>query len=334
MKPRVMCCALMADEGPHFEILERAGFAVERVDRSLNLSDEQTLISTLAGCSAVLASSEPYTPRVIEGLPHMRVIARTGVGYDAVNVDACDKHRIAITTTPGVNHHSVAEHTIALLMGVARGFPDLDMRVREGRWQRFEYPRVMGCTLGIVGLGRIGQAVVPRALGLGMKVIAHEPYPNTAFVAEHNVELCALDDLLGRADYVSLHIPLTPETKHLLNQERIAKMKPGSVLINTGRGGLVDEKALNDALTSGHLRGAGLDVFEVEPLPLSSPLLNHRHVLLAGHVAGLDAESRHDALTMAAETIASLKNGGWPAECVQNLKGITDWNWDRTTSDR
>ncbi|MGE4001018.1 MAG: phosphoglycerate dehydrogenase [Planctomycetaceae bacterium] len=329
MKPRVKCCALMADEGPHFDILKRAGFVVEKVDRSLNLLDEDTLIKTVAGCAAVLASSEPYTPRVIESLPDLRVIARTGVGYDAVDVAACDKHRIAITTTPGVNHHSVAEHTIALLMGVARGFPDLDMRVREGRWQRFEYPRVMGSTLGIVGLGRIGQAVVPRASGLGLKVIAHEPSPDRNFVKQWNVELCELDDLLSRADYVSLHIPLIPATRHLMNRERFAKMKPGSVLINTGRGGVVDEAALNAALSSGHLRGAGLDVFEVEPLPLDSPLLKHRHVLLAGHVAGLDVESRRDALTMAAETIAALKRGDWPGECVQNLRGVSDWTWDR-----
>lgn len=330
MKPRVKCCALMADEGPHVEILERAGFIVEKVDRSLNLADEDTLIRTVDGCAAVLASSEPYTPRVIESLPMLRVIARTGVGYDAIDVAACDRHRIAITTTPGVNHHSVAEHTIALLMGVARGFPDLDMRVREGRWQRFEYPRVMGSTLGIVGLGRIGQAVVPRAVGLGMKVLAHEPYPDLEFVSQWDLELCELDDLLARSDYVSLHTPLIPATKHLMNRERLAKMKPGSVLINTGRGGLVDEVALNDALTSGHLRGAGLDVFEVEPLPLTSPLLNHRHVLLAGHVAGLDVESRRDALTMAAETIVALKRGEWPAQCIQNLRGVTDWTWDRT----
>ncbi len=329
MKPVVKCCALMADEGPHFEILEQAGFNVERVDRSLDLWNEEVLIKLVSGAQAVLAGSEPYTPRVISRLPELRVVARTGVGFDAINVAACDEQRVAITTTPGVNHHSVAEHTIALLMGVARGFPDLDMRVREGEWERITYPRVMGSTLGIVGLGRIGQAVVPRAIGLGMKILVCEPYADPEFVKQWGIELCELDELLSRADYVSLHIPLTLGTAHLMNAERFAKMKPGSVFINTGRGGLVDEKALDAALTSGHIRGAGLDVFETEPLPLDSPLLKHRHVLLAGHVAGLDIESRRDALTMAAEAIAGLKNGPWPTECVQNLKGVTDWSWDR-----
>ncbi len=319
---------MMADDGPHFEILERAGFEIELIDRTLDLWDEDTLIDTVTGSEVVLAGSEPYTPHVIASLPELRVLARTGVGFDAINVEACDKQGVVITTTPGVNHHSVAEHTIALLMGVARGFPDLDQRVREGRWERIEYPRVMGRTLGIVGLGRIGQAVVPRAQGLGMKIIAHEPFPDADFVKQSNIELCELDELLGRADYVSLHMPLTAETRHLMNRERFAKMKPGSVFINTGRGGLVDEAALDEALASGHVRGAGLDVFEVEPLPLDSPLLRHRHALLAGHVAGLDVESRRDALIMAAEAIVQLKNGEWPEPCVQNLRGVTDWSWE------
>ncbi|MCA9074665.1 MAG: phosphoglycerate dehydrogenase [Planctomycetaceae bacterium] len=329
MKPVVKCCALMADEGPHYEILEEAGFQVERIDRSLDLWNEKTLIDVVGDAAAVLAGSEPYTPRVLKSLPELRVIARTGVGFDAIDVAACDEQRVAITTTPGVNHHSVAEHTIALLMGVARGFPDLDMRVREGQWERITYPRVMGSTLGIVGLGRIGQAVVPRAIGLGMKVLACEPHADAVFVKEWEIELVELDDLLSRSDYVSLHIPLVKETAHLMNDKRFAKMKPGSVFINTGRGGLVDEAALNEALTSGHIRGAGLDVFETEPLPLDSPLLSHRHALLAGHVAGLDIESRRDALTMAAHAIIGLKDGPWPEECVQNLTGVTDWAWKR-----
>jgi phosphoglycerate dehydrogenase-like enzyme len=329
MQPRVKCCALMADEGPHFEILERAGFVLERIDRSLNLWDEDTLIETVSGCPAVLAGTEPYTPRVIDSLPQLRVLARTGVGYDAINVAACDRRGVAIATTPGVNHHAVAEHTIALLMGVARGFPDLDLRVREGLWERIAYPRAMGRTLGLVGLGRIGQAVVPRAAGLGLNILACEPLAEPQFAKQWHIELCDLEELLGRSDFVSLHLPLTAETHHLMNAARFAQMKPGSVLINTGRGGLVDERALDAALTSRHLFGAGLDVFEKEPLPLDSPLMKHRHVLLAGHVAGLDIESRRDALITAAQAIVGLRDGQWPHPCVQNLRGVTEWRWDR-----
>jgi phosphoglycerate dehydrogenase-like enzyme len=204
-----------------------------------------------------------------------------------------------------------------------------DRRVREGKWKRVTGPRVMGSTLGIVGLGRIGQAVATRAIGVGMKVLAFEPQPNADFLTKWPVELVSLEDLLSRSDYVSIHSPLTPQTRHLINPKTLARMKPGSVLINTARGGLVDEAALCEALRSGHLRAAALDVFEVEPLPIESPLLQFENVLLAGHVAGMDNESRHDTFKMCAETIVTLYRGGWPAECLVNLRGVSGWHWTR-----
>jgi D-3-phosphoglycerate dehydrogenase / 2-oxoglutarate reductase len=229
-----------------------------------------------------------------------------------------------------VNHHAVAEHTMALLLGIARGFPQQDQAVRAGKWMRVAGPRVMGSTIGIVGLGRIGQATATRAVGLGMKVIAFEPRANAEFVKQWGIELASFDELLEKSDYVSLHCPCTSETRHLMNAERITKMKPGSVLINTARGALVDEGALYDALKSGHLRGAGLDVFEKEPLPLTSPLLTLPNVLLAGHVAGLDIESQEDTLKMSADTIIALCGGKWPAERIQNLQeAAANWKWAR-----
>jgi phosphoglycerate dehydrogenase-like enzyme len=327
LKPTVKCCALVSDEGPHFEILPAAGFEVLPGNRKLNYWNEDALIGELQGCSAVIAGSEPYTRRVLESLPALRVIARSGVGFDAVDLRTCDERGIVVCTTPGVNHHAVAEHTIALLMGVARGFPELDQGVRSGVWQRVARPRVMATTLGLIGLGRIGKAVATRGVGLGMQVIACEPYPDQEFCRQWKIEVLPLDDLLPRSDYVSLHNPATAETRHMMNARRFAQMKRGSVLINTARGSLVDETALVAALKSGQLRGAGLDVFEKEPLPLDSPLLKCRNVLLAGHVAGLDIESQHDTLVMAAETIIALRDGRWPQQCIQNLKGATGWKW-------
>ncbi|MGH9173998.1 MAG: phosphoglycerate dehydrogenase, partial [Vicinamibacterales bacterium] len=268
---KVMCTSLNAEEGPHHAIFRDAGFEVSCAPRSVNLFDEDNLIHLLTDCVGVLAGSEPYSRRVIESLPRLRAIARTGVGFDAIDLEACDEHRVVVTTTPGVNHHSVAEHTIALLMGLARGFPETDRQVREGRWKRIARPRVMGRTLGIVGLGRIGRAVAIRAAGLGMKLIAYEPAALREFVEWWQIDLVGLEELFARSDYVSLHSPLTPKTRHLINAETLSMMKPGSVLINTARGGLVDEQALCAALQSGHLRGAGLDVFEIEPLPTDSP---------------------------------------------------------------
>lgn len=325
--PKVLCTSLIAEEGPHFEILAEAGFQADVVDRSIDLRDEEKFISALSGYDACIAGAEPFTRRVIEGSPQLKVIARSGVGFDAIDLAACDEAGVVVTTTPGVNHHAVAEHTIALLMGVARGFPGLDQAVRTGRWQRVPYPRVMGSTLGIVGLGRIGRAVATRAVGLGMNVLAFDPFPNVEFVEQWHVELTGFDDLLARSDYVSLHSPATSETRHLMNESTFGKMKKGSVLINTARGSLVDEGALAAAIKSGRLRGAGLDVFEREPLPLESPLLELEHVLLAGHVAGLDEQSHDDTFAMVARTIVDLQRGGWPAECIQNLKSATTWKW-------
>ena len=325
--PKVVCTSLMSQEGPHFEILRSAGFDVELVPEETNLFREETLIEVLSDADAVLAGAEPYTQRVIEALPKLRAICRTGVGYDAIDLEACNRAGIVVTITPGVNHHAVAEMTIALLMGVARGFPETDRQVREGRWKRVIRPRVMGSTLGLVGLGRIGRAVAWRAIGLGLKVLACEPSPPQEFVEQMQIELVGFDELLARSDYVSLHLPMSKENHHLMNAETFAKMKEGSVLINTSRGGLVDETALCAALRSGRLRAAGLDVFETEPLPLESPLLEFPNVLLAGHVAGLDTQSHYDTFKMAAETIIDLHGGGWPEWCIVNADGLSEWKW-------
>jgi len=318
--------SLNGDEGPHIATLTDAGFELTFKSNDSDLWNEDHLISEMKGVSAVIAGSEPYTRRVIENCPNLRIIARSGVGFDAVDLEACNEKGILVTTTPGVNHHAVAEHTISLLMGIARDFPKQDQHVRAGNWLRRAFPRVMGTTLGIVGLGRIGQAV--RARGLGMNVVAYDPYANKDFASKWQIELIPLDDLYARSEYVSLHSPSTPETQHMINKESLAKMKPGSVVINTARGSLINEDDLVESLRSGHLRGAGLDVYEVEPLPTSSPLLELDNVLLSGHTAGLDIESHNGMFGMCGEIIVALHNGEWPAaECLQNLPGVTDWKW-------
>lgn len=330
--PRVLCTALNTDEGPHFRVFQDAGWICEVVDRSLNLWDSTTLANVVTGFDAVLAGSEPYTAEVLAANPQLRVLSRYGVGFDAINLAECDTRRIVVATTPGCNHHSVAEHAIALLMGVARGFPRCDQEVRNSVWSRVSRPRVMGSTLGLVGLGRIGQAVATRGLGLGMSVVAYDPLPPSEFVEKHGIELLSLTDLLNRADYVSLHLPVLPSTKQMINADSIEKMKDGAVLINTSRGPLVDEAALIQALRTGKLRAAGLDVFETEPLPVTSPLLQMDNVLLSGHVAGLDDESHNATCLMAAETILLLYQGAWPSDRIQNLRGIADWSWQPVKS--
>ncbi|HAW28010.1 MAG TPA: 3-phosphoglycerate dehydrogenase, partial [Planctomycetaceae bacterium] len=177
------------------------------------------------------------------------------------------------------------------------------------------------------GLGRIGQAVATRAIGMGMHVLAYDPFPNEEFAKTHQIKLLSLEELLKQSDYVTLHLPVTPETIDIINRDTLAIMKPGSVLINTARGGLVDENALVEALESGHLRGAGLDVFKKEPLPVESPLIKLENVLLSCHTGGLDQESHRDAYAMAAQNIVKLHQGEWPVECVMNMKETTGWKW-------
>ena len=324
---RVLCTALNGESGPHFKMLEEAGHECLVPDRSRDLWNNDVLIETLKGFDAVIAGSEPYPPNVIAAIPHVRVLARAGVGFDAINLKACDEAGIVVATTPGCNHHSVAEHAIAMLMALGRGFPALDQEVRRGEWKRNPYPRISECTLGLVGLGRIGQATATRAVGLGMKVLSFDPYAPADFVRKHGITMVSLEELFRQSDFISLHSPSTPETKHMINDKSIATMKDGVVIINTARGPLIDELALIRALQSGKVRAAGLDVFEVEPLPLTSPLIGMSNVLLAGHVAGLDNESHDATWALGAEIILKLHRGEWPADCIQNLKGVTGWKW-------
>ena len=324
---KVLCTSLSGEEGPHFELLSDAGFDCRVVDRDLDLWDEIPFVTALQGYHAVIAGAEPYTPGVLARCPELRVISRTGVGFDAVDLAECDRRGIVVSITPGVNHDAVAEHAIALLMGVARGFPFADQCVRDCVWSRQARPRVMGSTLGVVGLGRIGQAMATRAIGLGLTVITADPNAPVEFAQHHGIEVVSLDQLYARSDYISLHTPVTDDTRGMINAGTIAQMKDSAVLINTARGQLVDERDLCDALAAGKLRGAGLDVFEVEPLPADSPLLDAKNVFLSNHIAGLDRESFRDMFSIAADTVISLQSGRWPADRIVNLKGETNWSW-------
>ncbi len=327
MSLKVVVTSLLGDAGPHFELLSNAGFETVVVDRKLDLNIEDNMITALRDADACIAGSEPITARVISSCQKLRVIARTGVGFDAVHLPTCDQKRIVVATTPGVNHHAVAEHTIAMLMSLARNLPQRDREVRRGIWEKIPTPRVMGRTLGLVGLGRIGRAVATRARGLGLNVLAFDPFPNREFAEQWQVEFTSLDDLLSRSDFVSLHLPMDQSSRHLINADSLRRMKRGAILINTARGPLIDEVALYDALKSGHLRAAGLDVFQKEPLPLDSPLLTLDNVLTCGHLGGLDHESQQGTLSMAAQVIIDLKEGRWPTECIRNLPGVKDWRW-------
>ncbi len=326
--PRVLITptVLQHVDGPYREILQTAGFEVVYPPEGLSLKDPAVVSQQLRGLDAVLASVEPYTREVLAGSA-LRVVSRNGVGYDAIDVAAAAELGIAVTITPGVNQESVAEHAVALMLAAAHGYPARQREACSGTWRRKTLPRLAGRTLGLVGMGAIGKAVVPKALGLGLDVIAHDPAADEAFAQRHGVRLCSLDELLAGADVLSLHLPCTKETTDLINAVTLAKMRPGAILVNTARGGLVDEDALVESLRSGHLAAAALDVFKVEPLPPESPLAQMDNVLACPHMGGLDQESMVGMARLAAENIVNLYQGRWPEGCVVNPEICSGWHW-------
>jgi len=302
--------------GPYLEALRGAGLEVVFSPFPAQMVEEE-LLPTLNGITASLAGSEPYTRRVLDANTQLPVIGSAGVGYDAVDLAAAAEHGIAVTITPGTNQDAVAEHTFTLMLALVKNLITQHAGTVAGRWPRQANLPLRGRALGIAGLGRIGKAVAVRGAAFGMTLLAYEPYPDAAFVRQYRVTLVPLERLLAESDFLSLHLPLTAESKHLINRATLARMKPTAFLINTARGGLVCEADLYEALRTGRLAGAGLDVFEQEP-PGASPLFGLDNVVVTPHAAGVDLQSRDDMALSAAQAIVSLLRGDWPTEKVVN----------------
>jgi phosphoglycerate dehydrogenase-like enzyme len=317
---------LVGVEGPYTQVLREAGLEPVFSPKPAQMTEDE-LLRHLDGVKATIAGSEPYTRRVFAAHPGLRVVARAGVGYDAVDTRAATEHGAAVTITPGTNHDAVAEHTFALLLGLTKDLVTQHGAVKTGGWPRRANLPLRGRALGIVGLGRIGKAVAVRGAAFGMRLLAYEPYPDAAFAAQHGVTLLPLERLLAEADFVSLHVPLSPESKHLINRRTLALMKPTAYLVNTARGGLVCEADLLEALRGKRIAGAGLDVFEEEPPACVNPLCACDNVLVTPHAAGVDLQSRDDMALSAARSIVALGRGGWPAEAVVNPDVRAKFRW-------
>lgn len=256
----------------------------------------------------IVRSSSTVTRDVIAAAQRLRVIGRAGIGVDNIDVDAATRRGIAVMNTPGGNNVTTAEHAISMLLALARSIPQATASMKAGRWEKSKLigSEICGKMLGIVGMGNIGRLVAERAQGLKMKVIAHDPFLTPQKAQQLGVELVDLDALLQRADFVSLHTPLLPETRHLINAAALAKMKPTARLINCARGGIVDEEALAAALRGGRLAGAALDVFEVEPPPPDHPLLQLENVVCTPHLGAATAEAQVAVSVAIAEQIVDF----------------------------
>jgi phosphoglycerate dehydrogenase-like enzyme len=310
------------------DVLDNAGLEVVTLPPAeANLPNEDELLKVLAGVEATIAGSEPYTPRVLAANPQLRVIARSGVGYDAVDCEAATKIGAAVCIAPGTNQGSVAEHAFALMLGFTRLIPARHAALASGGWNRLMSVPLRGKTLGLAGLGRIGKAMAPRAAAFEMKVIAYDPVCDEAFCKANGITVVSFEQLLAQSDFLSLHLPLMPSTKHIINRDTLSRMKPGAVLVNTSRGGLVCEADLVVALKEGKLAGAALDVFEEEPTPANNPLRTLPNVVLTPHAAGVDIKSLEDMARSAAEAIVSIYRKEWPTEKVMNPEVKAKFKW-------
>jgi phosphoglycerate dehydrogenase-like enzyme len=312
-------------DGAFVHALREAGFELVYPNRGAQLTEDE-LFTFLPGIKASLAGSEPYTARVLDAFPGLRVIARAGVGYDAVDLAAATRHGTAVTITPGTNQDSVAEHTFTLILALAKGLVPQHQGVKAGNWPRTANVPLRGRTLGIAGLGRIGKAVALRGAAFGMPLLAYDPVPDTAFAAHHQITFVPFERLLAESDYLSLHLPVSAESRYLINRKTLALMKPTAFLINTARGAVVCEADLLEALRNKRLAGAGLDVYEKEP-PGKHPLFELDNVVLTPHAAGTDVQSRDDMALSAAQAIVSLSRGEWPAEKVVNSEVKAKFRW-------
>ena len=275
---------------------------------------EDQLLEIIPDCAALIVRSETkVNGRVLEAAKALKVVGRAGVGVDNVDVEAATARGIIVMNTPDGNTISTAEHAFSLLVSIARTIPQASASVVAGKWERkkFQGVELYGKTLAILGMGRIGSELARRAIAFGMRVLAYDPYMASSRARALQVELIEnLDEILPRADFISMHMPLTPETKHMLDARRLALCKPGVRIVNCARGGLVDEAALLAALQNGQVAGAALDVFEVEPPPADFPLRNDPRMVFTPHLGASTAEAQESVgIEIAAAVRAALLDG-------------------------
>jgi len=303
-----------AGMGPAEEeaVLGAAGFRFQR----LVIRTEEDYLDRCRDAAGLLVFLGPFRRRVFEGLPRLRVIVRHGVGYDGVDLEAATDHGVVVANVPDYGTDEVANHAVALLLALARKLTRLDRQTRAGRWDCFAVgpiTRLEGRTVGILGCGRIGSRVARKLGGFDVRLYGSDPYVS-AFPP--GVEPVSFERLLAESDYLTVHCPLTGETRGLLGREALARMKPTAVLVNTARGGIVDAAALAEALERGRLAAAGLDVVDPEPLDVASPLLRMEQVIVTPHAAWYSEEGRADLRRKSAEEAVRVLRGERPLSCV------------------
>jgi D-3-phosphoglycerate dehydrogenase / 2-oxoglutarate reductase len=304
-------------------VIEALGDGVEI--RNVDGTDRPALLSAVADADAlVVRSATQVDAEVLGAANHLTVVARAGVGLDNVEVPAATARGVMVVNAPTSNIVSAAEHAVALLLSVARRIPAACASLRNGEWKRSAYTGIElnGKTVGVIGLGKIGQLVSQRLAAFGTNLIAYDPYVNPARAAQLGIEVVSLDELLERADAITIHLPKTPETKGLLGKEALAKVKPGVIIVNDARGGLIDEDALAEAIRDGRVGGAGIDVFATEPTT-SSPLFDLPNVVVTPHLGASTAEAQDRAGTDVAVSVKLALAGEFVPDAVNvQINGV------------
>jgi D-3-phosphoglycerate dehydrogenase len=306
-------------------LLEKNDCRVVNLKLSPGLRDgdlsEPRLKETLHNADAWIVGTAAVTRSLLEECPSLRVIARRGVGYDRVDINAAKELGRTVTITPGANDAAVADHTVALMLAVARRLCEFSSQMRSGDWTARLGTGLHQRTVGLIGLGRIGRGVAKRLEGFEVQILAHDEYPDYEYGNAHKITYVDLPRLLAESDYVSVHVPFTPAARNIIDAAALKSMKSGSILINTARGGLVDERALLNALRNQEIGGAGLDVFMAESdethREIARQLLSLPNVIGTPHVAGFTQEAVERANMIAAEAVvAVLEDRSPPANCV------------------
>jgi D-3-phosphoglycerate dehydrogenase len=300
---------------PEHAVLEPLGVEL----RPKQCRSEEEIIALAQDADAVLNCYAKMTAPVIEKLNRCKIIARYGIGVDNVDLAAANKARILVTNVPDYCVDEVSDHALALMLALARKIVSADTAVKGGAWNvtaHAEIRRLRGLTLGLIGFGKIAKALASKAQPLGMKLLVYDPYLDPANISHHGAEAATLERLLAEADAISIHVPLSPETRNLIGQRELAHMKPSAFLINTSRGGIVDEQALAIALQEGRLGGAALDVLSSEPPPPDHSLRQAPNMILTPHLAFYSRESVIELQTKAAEEVARALKGEPPRSPV------------------
>ena len=295
------------DDAESAGLLRRHGLEI-RLAPKLGPRTPQELASLLQGVSAAIVSTDPFDRSVFPAAPELRVVARLGVGFDTIDLDAATEAGVVVTTTRGALEGTVADHTIALMLGLLRRTAQNDASMRRGEWVRgagLSGWDLHGSTVGLVGYGTIGRIIARRLSGFDTEILVSDPFVQP----EPGIQLVGLEELLRRAQVVSLHAPLTPATRGMIGAAELRLMRPDAILLNLARGGIVDEDRLEEALIAGRIRGAALDVFEREPPDLTRPLFQLPNVLLSPHVAGFSEASIRNMLRQASRSVVAVLSG-------------------------